>query len=283
MITMPTGVEIHNNKIRVTFKFRGTRCRETLKGWIVNSSNIKKAGNLRAKIMSEIQMGTFDYRSAFPESKVASKLLTSHNISSFGDLASAWYGNHKIDLSPNASRSYGIAVRALIKLIGPDTLVESITNNDILTWRKELLFGDTNYDPVKRGNKSGRAVRTVDYYLAILRQILDYAIKNKIISYQPYVGIKRLRKGQTKPDPLLRHEYQQLSDAAPAKQKNMWQFFAYTGVRPGELCALAWEDIDLIAGEAHIGRNLTQEGIFGPPKQAQGTGLLSCLSQHWRP
>lgn len=239
MAGMPTGVEIHNNKIRISFKFQGVRCRETLKGWIVNASNLKKAGNLRAKIVSEIQLGTFDYRGVFPESKVAAKFHTSKNITTFSELASTWYENHKIDLSPNATRSYGIAVRTLTKLIGPETLVASITNSDILGWRKELLTGDTNYAPEKRRNKTGRAVRTVDYYLAILRQILDYAVKNKVISYQPYVGIKRLRKGQTKPDPLLKHEFEQLKETAPAQQKNMWQFFAYTGVRPGELCALA--------------------------------------------
>lgn len=277
MAAMPTGVEIHNNKIRISFKFQGVRCRETLKGWIVNASNLKKAGNLRAKIVSEIQLGTFDYRGVFPESKVAAKFYASKNITTFAELASTWHENHKIDLSPNATRSYGIAVRTLTKLIGPETLVASITNSDILGWRKELLTGETNYAPEKRRNKTGRAVRTVDYYLAILRQILDYAVKNKVISYQPYVGIKRLRKGQTKPDPLLRHEFEQLKETAPAQQKNMWQFFAYTGVRPGELCALAWEDIDLNSGEATIARNLTQEGLFGPPKTEAGYRTIKLL------
>ncbi|WP_150317309.1 Arm DNA-binding domain-containing protein, partial [Enterobacter hormaechei] len=27
MAAMPTGVEIHNNKIRISFKFQGVRCR----------------------------------------------------------------------------------------------------------------------------------------------------------------------------------------------------------------------------------------------------------------
>ena len=51
----PTGVELHNGKIRITFTYRGKRCREVLRGWTVNSGNIKKAGNLRALIASEIQ------------------------------------------------------------------------------------------------------------------------------------------------------------------------------------------------------------------------------------
>lgn len=277
MVAMPTGVEIHNNKIRISFHYRGIRCRETLKGWIVNPSNIKKAGYLRAKIMGEIQLGTFDYRNSFPESKAAAKFYASNKIAFFGELAKIWYENHKVDLSPNAARSYGIAIKALTALVGEKTLISSITNNDILNWRKELLYGETNYDPAKRRNKTGRAVRTVDYYLAILRQILDFAVSNKIITYQPFEGVKRLRKGQTKPDPLLMHEYQQLWNVAPSKQKNMWQFCVYTGIRPGELCALAWEDIDLEAGEVHISRNLTQQGFFGPPKTNAGYRTIKLL------
>ncbi|MBD5729459.1 DUF3596 domain-containing protein, partial [Citrobacter freundii] len=51
----PTGVELHNGKIRITFTYRGKRCREVLRGWTVNSSNIKKAGNLRALITSDLR------------------------------------------------------------------------------------------------------------------------------------------------------------------------------------------------------------------------------------
>ncbi|CAM8436489.1 Putative lambdoid prophage Rac integrase [Enterobacter intestinihominis] len=68
-----------------------------------------------------------------------------------------------------------------------------------------------------------------------------------------------------------------MKETAPAQQKNMWQFFAYTGVRPGELCALAWEDIDLNSGEATIARNLTQEGFFGPPKTEAGYRTIKLL------
>lgn len=116
-------------------------------------------------------------------------------------------------------------------------------------------------------------MRTVDYYLAILKQILEFAFKNKLIADKPYDGVKRLQKSKTKPDPLLKHEFQELMATSPDKQKNMC-----TGLRPGELCALAWEDIDLNKGEVHVSRNLTQEGIFGPPKTKAGYRTIKLLS-----
>ncbi|MBM7357291.1 site-specific integrase [Lelliottia amnigena] len=276
-MSFPTGVEIHNGKIRITFSYRGTRCRETLKGWVVSNQNIKKAGNLRARIVSEIQLGTFDYKTAFPESKAAKKFQSVQYITHFGDLASTWFDNHKIELSPNTARSYGSAIKMLNRLVGSDTAISTITNNDILTWRKELLFGETNYETHRRSNKEGRAVRTVDHYLAVLKQILEFAFNNKFIKERPHDGVKRLQRTKTKPDPLLKHEFQQLINAAPEKQKNLWQLAVYTGIRPGELCALAWEDINLSKGEMYISRNLTQEGIFGPPKTKAGQRTIKLL------
>lgn len=273
----PTGVELHNGNIRISFYYRGIRCREVLKGWIVNNSNIKKASNLRARIMSEIQFGTFNYRETFPASKACKKFETIARASTFGDLAKTWYESKKIELSPNASRSYGSAINMLNKLIGSETPLEAITNHDILNWRKELLYGETSYQPNNRSNKQGRAVRTVDYYLAILKQILCFAFNNKFIKEKPYEGIKRLQKSRPKPDPLLKHEFQQLIATSPGKQKNLWQLAVYTGLRPGELCALAWEDVNLNKGEIHISRNLTQFGIFGPPKTKAGYRTIKLL------
>ncbi|EMK7636568.1 DUF3596 domain-containing protein, partial [Shigella flexneri] len=54
MSKLPTGVEIRGKYIRIWFMFRGKRCRETLKGWEITNSNIKKAGNLRALIVHQI-------------------------------------------------------------------------------------------------------------------------------------------------------------------------------------------------------------------------------------
>lgn len=67
MSKLPTGVEIRGKYIRIWFMFRGKRCRETLKGWEITNSNIKKAGNLRALIVHEINSGEFEYLRRFPQ------------------------------------------------------------------------------------------------------------------------------------------------------------------------------------------------------------------------
>lgn len=58
---------------------------------------------------------------------------------------------------------------------------------------------------------------------------------------------------------------------------NMWKFAVYSGVRHGELAALAWEDVDLDKGVIHVSRNLTANGMFGPPKTAAGNRTIQLL------
>jgi integrase len=57
----------------------------------------------------------------------------------------------------------------------------------------------------------------------------------------------------------------------------MWTFAVYTGVRHGELAALAWEDIDWEKGTAHIQRNLNALGMFNPPKTDAGDRVITLL------
>jgi integrase len=79
-MNMPAGVELHGKGIRISFLYRGIRCREVLRGWTVSNSNIRKAGNLRALIVSEIQQGKFDYAEHFPESKAIKKFTTTQKL-----------------------------------------------------------------------------------------------------------------------------------------------------------------------------------------------------------
>ena len=59
---------------------------------------------------------------------------------------------------------------------------------------------------------------------------------------------------------IQREEFVRLIEACRSQQtKNMWSLSVYTGIRPGELCALGWEDIDLKAGTMMIRRNLAQD------------------------
>lgn len=102
--------------------------------------------------------------------------------------------------------------------------------------------------------------------MAVLSEMLKLANRSQFILHAPYESVSRLKLSKTNPDPLLLHEYQALIAALPRKPALIILVAVHTGMRPGEICALAWEGIDLKKGEIHVSRNLTNKRVFVPPK-----------------
>ncbi|PVZ84834.1 site-specific integrase [Serratia sp. S1B] len=276
--TLPTGVEIRGKRICIWFMYRGKRCRESLKGWAITPANIKKASNFRSQILSEINLGEFDYATRFPTSKQATPERSTVQVQTYGELSDMWLKTREAELTKNTLRKTRSQLKTLKFIIGKEVLIKTITHSDILNYRSTLLHGSTLYQETRRSNKKGRTVRTVDNYISLLGSLLRFAYRSGFISTKPFEGVKKLQKSRTKPDPLLRHEFDQLMLSLSGQSKNLWQLAIFSGMRHGELAALAWEDIDLEAGTVNVCRNLTALGSFGPPKTKAGFRTISLLT-----
>jgi len=277
-MSYPTGVELHNGKIRITFVYRGSRCREILKGWMPTSANIKKAGNLRALVISEIQMGQFDYALRFPESKSAKKFTSTRIAYTWAELVKMWLNAKEEDISQNTMVRILAQLKTINKIIGDMTPIADISHSDLMSYRKELLRGETFYADGNKRKKTGRSVNTVNDYISLACQILRYAHRSKFIKDKPFEFIPKLHKERTKPDPLMRDEYEKLIESNSGQDANMWQLAINTGLRHGEIAALAWDDVDIKAGIINIRRNLTHQGNFVPPKTHAGERRITLLA-----
>ncbi|MEB5748696.1 site-specific integrase [Leclercia adecarboxylata] len=273
----PTGVELHNGKIRITFIYRGVRCRETLRGWVVSSGNIKKAGNLRALIVSEIQMGTFNYGDRFPESKALKKFSSTKRIVTFKDLCDVFTAAKELEISASSMDTTRASVNTLRRIIGDNTRLVDIQHSDILNYRKELLTGEVINPSMPHLRRKGRSPSTVNTRMSLLAEMLKLAHRSKFITHTPYEGVTMLKVSKPDPDPLLLHEYQTFLSVLNRKHALIWILAVHTGMRPGEISALAWEDVDLVKGEIHVSRNITNKGIFVPPKTDAGIRTITLL------
>lgn len=273
----PTGVELHSGKIRITFTYRGIRCREVLRGWLVTSGNIKKAGNLRAVIVSEIQLGQFDYASRFPESKALKKFSSTKKVTTFKELCDVFKEAKALEISLASMQTTSAIINTLRRIIGDNTRLVDIQHSDLLNYRKELLTGEV-FNPVKPNfKKKGRSPSTVNTRMSLLSEMLKLANRSQFIKHAPYEGVALLKVSKKDPDPLLLHEYQSFIEALPVKHALIWRLAFHTGMRHGELSALAWEDIDLSKGEIHVSRNVTNKGVFVPPKTDAGIRTIALL------
>ncbi|OOE43917.1 site-specific integrase [Salinivibrio kushneri] len=276
----PEGVEVRGTSIRIWFLYRGKRCKETLKGWQATPANIRKAGRLRAVIVSEISDGTFDYLARFPNSKKARELGNVASISksmTVEELFEKWLNAKAADYSITTLRNKRSVAKTCIQILEPEKLAVNVNYEDGLLLRSQLISGQTLYS--HRSNKKGRSAGTVNSYMSLCAEVWRFACLSGYIASNPFETIKPVRSDDTEPDPLEYDEFLSLirHPSISEQERNLWTVAVYTGLRHGELCALAWEDIDLKRGEIKVTRNLSIGGYFKVPKTKSGERTINLL------
>jgi integrase len=89
------------------------------------------------------------------------------------------------------------------------------------------------------------AKRTLNFTLSVVRQILQLAVKNRIIAYNPANDVDIPAKAQESHRRALTEEEQQWIINTPHRAQCGAMIMMYAGLRRGELLALTWNDIDL--------------------------------------
>ena len=254
------GIEIHGGYLRVVFMWRRIRCRESL-GLPITKANIKHAALLRAAILHEIKTGHFDYGRHFPNSKHATN-YSSAKDERLGALLERYKPLKAVDITPMTEEKYGYALDICTALVGIDRLAGVLLPEDIQLLRT-LLIAD-------------RAPSTVNHYLATFAGFLNWCETNGYCRKGLSEACNRFAMQGQEPDPLTRDEFQLLVDKGCLHPQDSAAITlaVYTGLRPGELCALAVEDLDLDAGRINITRAITANGTFKVPKTGKPRSVL---------
>ncbi|WP_223546715.1 Arm DNA-binding domain-containing protein [Pseudomonas sp. A-B-19] len=254
------GIEIHGGYIRIVFMWRRIRCRESL-GLPVTKANIKHAALLRAAITHEIKTGRFDYSRHFPDSKNAT---TYSNVKDerLVALMTRYKPLKAVDLTPMTEEKYGYALDICTELLGPERLAGILLPEDVQRLRSQLI--------------ANRAPSTANHYLATFAGFLAWCENNNYCRKGLSAACVRFAMTDREPDPLTKDEFEQLINKGclHVQDSAAVTLAVYTGLRPGELCALAVEDIDLIAGQINITRAITADGTFKVPKTGKPRAVL---------
>lgn len=271
MAAYPTGVEVHGESLRIWFIYQGKRVRENL-GVPDTPKNRRMAGELRSSVCFAIKTGTFNFMTQFPNSANAEKFGIVRKQITLLELKKKWLGLKEMELSLGTLGRYDCQLTTTIETLGEHRNICSLNTEDILNARKELLHG---WQKVRRSSnlksKKGRSVPTVNCYMACLGGMLGFAYKSGYVGTDLMAGISPLAKERPNPDPLTSDEYHRVLAACPTLQfRNMVIFAVNTGVRHGELSALAWEDVDTTNWTVTVSRNYSLKGNFTLPKTTSG-------------
>ena len=101
--------------------------------------------------------------------------------------------------------------------------------------------------------------------------LFNRAIDEELIDRNPFRSLSRRTKGRADDDPPTADEFDALLDACDAlgdyapQERALMTVAAYTGMRPSELFALEWSDIDFKANRITVERRL-YKGTLDLPK-----------------
>ncbi|KZX00108.1 hypothetical protein JL49_13535 [Pseudoalteromonas luteoviolacea] len=261
-----SGVNLHKGSLRIHFKLPGeTKYTKRSLGLNPTINNIEFAAMKLGAIKIDIQAGLYTvdqdsfWKKHFPHSYInqeESKLVTVEDfILSYREVRELELSHSSLDKIKT-----GLNVMKRYSYLRKD--VTTITPRCIELLRKRML--------------KKLATSTTQEYLLILRRALDEAVKADVLPYNPFQNVSRLttERDPTEDedvDPFTQEELQRLLSVVHVPQtKRMITFLAWSGMRPGEMKSLAWEDVDLVKGIAHVKYNINRKGQLKPPKTAAG-------------
>lgn len=245
------GVELRDKSIRVGFSMGGEWVRETL-DWAPTPANEKKAAKLLDGVRKAVKNGTFSWAEFFPGSERAKQLSPGK---SFGEYCDLWLQT-KGRLAPKSLTQYTNALEVWKTLFGADTPIEKLTHSKVAS---------------VIGSHPWASSKLLNNYLICLRGVFRLSGR-ELKADNPMDGISNSKHQAIPPDPLSSKEMASVLDwLKKNKDHRVWAYFEFsflTGMRPEEIIALKWTDIDHTARTARVQR-ARSAGKYGPLKTYQ--------------
>lgn len=222
-----TGVEIREHSLRVGFMLHGRWTRETLR-LAPTPKNIRHAEQMVVRINSAIANGTFDYGAFFPQSKSAPKAASN---TTFGRACDDWLKT-KGRLATKTVTQYRNALEVWKGLLGDSTPLDQLTHGKVAG---------------VVGSHPWASAKLLNNYLICLRGVFALAGRD-IKMDNPMDGIENSKAQPPGPDPLTKKEVERVLWYMRERfSHRVWAYFAFafaTGMRPEEIIALRWSDVD---------------------------------------
>lgn len=235
------GVVPVNNRIQLTFAYRGTRCRPTL-DLPPTTPNLKHAARYLADIKARIKTGQFDLAAEFPEYKGLKRFNVTRRESRTVDAYIERWTAANSRLKPSTLNGY-----------------RKIFRRYWSAWFGPLDIGAIPYSEIAvRLSDAGKSNKTYNNVLTCGRVLWDMAAADNPEMVNPLIKIEFLSVQKVAPDPFEVAEIDALLvlvfEHWGAESADYCEFALFSGLRPGEQIELQWSDIDLVRGQASISR-----------------------------
>jgi integrase len=248
-LELPAGVEFIGQTIRVRFTWKGQRRCETL-GFPQTPKGIKAASDLRSNVINLAKLGVLDesrYSELFPNSSYS----TSSAMPTFGSYAQSWLNGR--DIVAGTKKNYLTSLNLYWMPVLATMPIDQITS----TFLRKVV-GEIQWErpAIKRSA------------LQRLNPIFVTAVLDGLLVRNPLSSIETPAPGRRDIDPFSVEEANQIIGhmygTLPKSVKiyaALVEFAFFTGMRPGEMYALRWDDIDMEKRTAHVFKIVAEKKV----------------------
>lgn len=248
-MAFPTGVDFKDGSIRIRFMWNGRRRSEIL-AYPQTPQGLQLAASLRTQVVQLAKLGLLTdakYAELFPTSSYHAAAAAPL----FGEYSQAWLNSREI--VEGTRKNYLWAFNTYWM---PHLALRPIDEITPTLLRK--IVGDTQWP--SPGVKRNALTR--------LGSVLRAAVKEGLLPRDPTELIdkpklvKKIIDPFTKDeaDQIIAHLYANLSEFARSYAA-YFEFAFYTGMRPSEIMALRWDEVDLPNRAVHVCRVVAQRKI----------------------
>lgn len=196
--------------------------------------NLALAARMRQEILGKIERGTFVLAEYFPDSPRVAKDTGSLT---WKNLCTEWLRIKKPDVAHSTLNHYE----------------QTLTSKHFADWEKVHL-PDLNFRRLKtKLAELPEHPKTWNNVASVLSMVLEYGYKAKLLREPLHEHIESRTNPEPEPDPFTLAEIDViLSKMRHPVGRNLYEFAFFTGMRPSELIALRWSDVDLRLGNVMV-------------------------------
>lgn len=242
--------------IQLDFRWKGKRHRPRIR-LSATKANVRYCEAWKRRIEDEIALGTFVWEKHFPNHP---NPCPAQSATRLREYALAYVGSLAGQIQPETQKEYEQCVE----------IVAAGMHNPALDRLDRAKF--RHWISTQTLSKS-----RIDNLLTPIRGALKQAVEDGAIAKNPLEGfeVRRIKTGTEREiDPFTPEEIEALGRTDCG---SLWRFWAWTGLRSGEVIGLRWADVDLARGTISV-RRAVRRGREKQPKTSAGTRSLVLLA-----
>lgn len=243
-VDLPAGVELVGRSIRIRFTWNKKRCCETLP-LPQTAKGIAAAASLRAQVRGLDKLGALTpdkYVELFPNTR--SVAVVEQTAPIFFDYAQDWLNS--LQIVEGTRKNYRSALQVYWVPYLAEMPIDTITSVKLRKIMNDIKWTS----PVRRKGVVG-----------LLVSIFQQAVADELIVRNPALSIPGAKVPKREVDPFTKDEADSIiahltetTSGMTAIYAAYFEFCFYTGMRPGEVMALRWSEIDRRARTANVCR-----------------------------